>query len=301
MGTLLVIGTILTLSATVLFEIRWTRVFEAMALQVDKATPVARAAGVKAGGIAVEFGRDTARWSGQRIASGAGAAAVQGGVFRKKSWEVLQRMGRSLMRQEGDYSTDVEWIEVSGVHEKTLVADQFPVSDASDRTVAAQVSPVAEVQWEPTVANPTKGEKSILDMFAEVSPRSVQRASATEALYDDFEGDPDDTQASENDPPTMPAAAADNWQQRAAPSPQSQPFLLGIPVTGAESEVSQLERTPVMVERTAAPSPPAPVVSPPTSPGLSNRPPENESFPVDRPSNSGNQNRGNRESRGKGP
>ena len=83
MGTLLVIGTILTLSATVLFEIRWTRVFEAMALQVDKATPVARAAGVKAGGIAVEFGRDTARWSGQRIASGAGAAAVQGGVFRK--------------------------------------------------------------------------------------------------------------------------------------------------------------------------------------------------------------------------
>jgi S-DNA-T family DNA segregation ATPase FtsK/SpoIIIE len=270
-GTVLVIGTMLTLSATVLFEIRWTSVFEGLALRFDRLVPVVQGYSKSTGHKLMTMSGFAARWSGKQLVSSAGGASLRGKNVRAASWKVIQRMGRSLTRKEGDFQTDLEWVEGSGYHEKSKVDLAFGQVADSDATAVAAPAPIAEVEWDPTAAMTPQDDKTLLNMFPDLELRSVQRTSATpEVEFDDLPDDPDDTQASENDPPTMPIDAAPSWQSRAVASPQSQPFLLGIPVTGADSQVEGEDRTPVMIQREESP-----VSTPSTlSSVASNRPPE---------------------------
>jgi DNA segregation ATPase FtsK/SpoIIIE-like protein len=176
-------------------------------------------------------------------------------------------MGRSLTRREGDYSTDPEWVEGSGYHTKTVPKGDVGLPTDSDATAVASAAPVAEVEWDHTVDLTQPTDKTLLNMFPEMGPRSVQRTVADrDGSIADLPADPDDTQDSENDPPTLPADAAPRWRARGAPSPQSEPFLVGIPVTGAASEVNSDDATPAMVQRAEKP----------VCPAGSNRPPDGD-------------------------
>lgn len=263
-GSLLVLTSTLTLSATVLFEIRWTAVFERLVNRVEDMTPIVRSfLGLSYSKVSTGSGV-LANWSGRQLVSGAGAASVHGRQARQGAWEVMQRMGRSLTRREGDYDTDPEWIEGSGYHGKTM---PYGLDADTDATAVASPAPVAEVEWDHTSGLNEPAEAALLNMFPAMGPRAVQRTVAdgdTELL--DLPVDPDDTHDAENDPPTLPAEGPSSWQARGAPSPQSEPFLVGIPATGAHSEVTDADATPPMLRR----------VEQPVQARLANRPPEED-------------------------
>jgi DNA segregation ATPase FtsK/SpoIIIE, S-DNA-T family len=266
-GSVLVILSTLTLSATVLFEIRWTAVFERLVNRAEEMTPVVQGALGASYSKLSAGGGVLAHWSGRQLRSGAGAASVHGRQARQGAWEVMQRMGRSLTRREGDYDTDPEWVEGSGYHAKTMANPLIGLDADSDATAVAMPAPVAEVEWDHTSGLNEPAETALLNMFPAMGPRAVQRTVADgEAELADLPVDPDDTHDSENDPPTLPSDAAPSWQARGAASPQSEPFLMGIPVTGAVSEVTDSDATPPMVQRTEQA----------VQPTMSNRPPEEE-------------------------
>lgn len=101
----------------------------------------------------------------------------------------LRRMGRSLVRREGDYEPDTDYLS-TGLDELEE-ADLTPSEVGDERTAVAVQAAVAEVQWDPTPA--AESTAPVLDMFPNLAPR----ATASEPPLD---GWPD------RDAPTRPSA-----------------------------------------------------------------------------------------------
>jgi S-DNA-T family DNA segregation ATPase FtsK/SpoIIIE len=157
----------LMLLGTVIFEVRWGRLASRIIGRMEHWLPIVGgrlgASGAAVRGWAGDVGR--AGWQqGHRSVK----RSVMGG------WSTVRRMGRSLIRQQGDYGTDTDLLHehdddaFEGLNQPHDTFD--PVSDINDRTAVGVPLAVAEVHWEPT-ADVSMAQSDVLNMFPVLTPR----------------------------------------------------------------------------------------------------------------------------------
>ncbi|MBT3221054.1 MAG: hypothetical protein HN348_18380, partial [Proteobacteria bacterium] len=167
------------LAATVLFRIRWRRVFAKGMDLVEWVAPIVK-----------EWTVWAMAFLGAQLRVQTHKTAIMAGVSTKAAgqrlWHTFCRMGRSLMRKDGDY--EPEWSHVSSLEDLDQEPDVFDERSRGD-TVVGGPSAVAEVEWEPTAT--VTG--AVLSLYPEMAPRDG-RCSDTLPDFDELISDPEHTQ-----------------------------------------------------------------------------------------------------------
>ena len=207
-----------TVTATVVFQIRWRRVFGQAVDAVEGVLPrvgavVGQGAGA-AGGVVGTIARRAAQ-------AGASSARRAGSL----GWGTVRRMGRSLARGDGpeDPFHDDDDPTTMGAQPvddgeapaglEALEGDPggfAPASHVEHTAVEGGVA-LAEVQWTPTEEVDKASE--VLQMFPALTPRNTTSHSSVAAV------DPSDTQVSDGPVPTTPSdwSGGSRWDDDQTP------------------------------------------------------------------------------------
>lgn len=116
-------------------------------------------------------------------AVGASASGVAWGVSTAAARliRVARRMGRSIVRREGDYTPDEDYLS-TGLDDLEE-ADLTPSDAGDERTAVGRPIGVAEVQWDPTAS--AEGTVPLLDLFPDLAPRGTASDARDAAPWPD--------------------------------------------------------------------------------------------------------------------
>jgi len=204
-----------TVTATVVFQIRWRRVFSRAVDAAERWLPrVGAVVGQGAGAVGGVVG-GVARRAAHAGASSAKSAGNRG-------WGTVRRMGRSLVRGHGPerdpFEDDEEGTsqvgsqpleELEGVAGLEVLDDDpggfAPASHVEATAVEGGVA-LAEVQWTPTEEVDRASE--VLQMFPALTPRSTTSSTGASVVERDRE---EPTRVSDEPVPTTPSEHASVW------------------------------------------------------------------------------------------
>ena len=221
-------------SATLLFHIRWTRVFSRVVDRAEAWVPVLRRGGGWAastvGGVA-KAGMQRVSGFGMSVARRAGASGMS----------TARRMGRSLTRGDGAVPPSDPGDQGSDAGERSVLevldgdpSDLVPASEIERTAIGGGVE-LAEVQWVPTEEVDPSSE--LLQMFPELTPRpSTAHGSSVPSVFRD-----EPTRPSDGPVPTVPS---DDW----GPTPPSSPVREARPPVPAPPAAAPALQAAVVVD-----------------------------------------------------
>ncbi len=229
-----------TVGATILFQIRWRKVFSRVVDMAEHWLPragavVGQGAGVVGGALGTVAHR--AAHAGARSARRAGSAG----------WGTVRRMGSSLVRGDGpgpqhdDDEDDYTSVAAGSYHDdgvpgglEVLDGDPGGFAPAShvDPTAIEGGVALAEVQWTPTEEVDRASE--VLQMFPELTPRSTTSSSGASVVERD-----EPTRVSDDPVPTTPSEHASGygsvWDDERTPPSSPERLHRPAPVSAADT------------------------------------------------------------------
>ena len=243
-------------SSTILFQIRWTRVFGRV---VDRAEAWLPVAGRALGRVAAAV--QGVVWGIVRRAGTSSASSAR--RLGERSWGTVRRMGHSLTRGEGGRSPEPEdeddELEVApstgALEDLDGDPDGFAPASQIERTAIEGGIALAEVQWVPTEEVDPSSE--LLQMFPELTPR--QSTAGPGSVFHD-----PPTRPSEDLGMPVPTVPSEDWDLTPPSAPPRAEVPAAVPLEAQvvldEPEVEDLP--PPMMAEAPVPPPPAPVVQP---------------------------------------